>query len=144
MRFNRSFTAEDTILGWEADSAFLYAKLVQPAGEIRAGQIVAIAGSGYFNGLSFDALGPAHGPLLGEQHALVYVGDLLGDAQPFHGPPRHSAVIGSNNTRLKQAEQEAIDVARLLGSNALLGPNARKAKVVQEMRSANWIHFSTD
>jgi CHAT domain-containing protein len=142
-RFNRLFAGESSRPGWEADSASLYGSLVEPAGKLRAGQVLAIAGAGYLRGLPFDALGPLHGKLLGEQHPLVFVEDLLADAPALQKLPRRGAAVGFGGLSADKAEKEAEEVAALLGVNALVGPNARRAKVSQALKSATWIHFST-
>jgi CHAT domain-containing protein len=142
-RFNDKFAGTNTTPGWEPDSASLYAKLVQPAGRFRAGQVLAIAGAGYLRGLPFDALGPSGGKLLGEQHPIVYVEDLLADAPSLQKLPRRAAIVGFNGPSLDHAEDEAKEIAALLGVKALIGPDARRARVSQELKAATWIHFST-
>jgi CHAT domain-containing protein len=142
-RFLRKFAGPDSIGGWEADSDRLYTGLVQPAGKIRAGQVLAIAGAGYFPGLPFDALGPSGGKLLGEQHPIVYVEDLLAEPPSVQMLPRRAAIVGSGGLSSNQAENEATDIAKLLGVAALVGSSATRARVSQELNAANWIHFST-
>jgi CHAT domain-containing protein len=142
-KLNSKFTSHDSIPGWEPYSKLLYSLLIQPAGELGAGSILAIAGAGYFQGLPFDALGPSPQKLLGMQHPVVYVEDLLTTASLAKPIPRRSVVIGEGGLSSDQAVPEAKSIAALLGVKALVGQEAQKPRIAQELVGATLVHFST-
>ena len=60
--------------------------------------------------------------------------------------PTLSVIPGESSTRLQAlpgAEQEAVDIADLLGTEPLLGGKATKSSVVQQMSNARIIHLAT-
>lgn len=143
IKLESKFASVSAVDGWQEYSTLLYHSLVEPAGEFRSGQTLAIVGAGYFRGLPFDVLGASPSKLLGMQHPIVYIDRLLDTASSSGPTPRRSVVIGAGGLSSDQAEPEAEDIAALLSVKPLVGPDAVKTQIASALIGATWVHFST-
>jgi CHAT domain-containing protein len=136
--------------GWAAKSAKLFDSLITPVGPLPKGETLVFSVQGPLATIPFEVLGASPNALLLGDHPISYVAHLTNPAgeqaaaTPGANRTRKALVVGPSGADLPNAEAEAIEVARKLGVRPLLGSGqATSQKILEAIKDATWVHFST-
>jgi hypothetical protein len=131
--------------GWQGLATDLHKTLI-PAGSITPGARVIVIGSDLLSSIPFEILGPIRGPALLASNTIIYSKRILGNSKyqaMASVSPSQALVVGLNSGGLTMAEQEAAEIAGILGSERATGVDATKEKVTAVLPKKNWVHFAT-
>jgi CHAT domain-containing protein len=130
---------------WFEYSFRLYEELLKPLDNLPDGHRLVIVGSIVEN-VPFELLGPDPQHLLFTSHPVTYARSVWAGAREARsGPAGGPLVVGLDGPSLSSAETEANLVAiEMQGSKTLIGADeVTKARVIQTLPSASWVHLAT-
>jgi CHAT domain-containing protein len=127
----------------------LYRLLIQPIEEFLPkdpqAKVVFVPHDALFL-VPFAALREQSGKYLIEKHTISYSPSiqLLASTKELSSRPKGKEIliIGNPSGDLKSAEQEAQDIAKLLNGNVMIGKEATKTKVLNQITQAKTIHLA--
>jgi CHAT domain-containing protein len=92
--------------------------------------------------LPLEVLRQPNGRTLGSDHSIVYTATLRRGEASARRALKKGAVVGVAGGTLPEAEAEAHAVARILGTEALIGEEATVANVTEHLARADVIHLA--
>ena len=130
----------------KAESGELYQRLFAKTDPIKNGDVIAVVATGILSRLPFEILGSSENEVLMKDHPIVYLDRLCGVGiknNPLPTDGQGVLVAGLDSNGLTEAQAEAKDVAALLHSDPLLGPDVTNEKIMDKLKSARWVHLAT-
>jgi CHAT domain-containing protein len=138
----------DPLPGWEDLAHHLYDCLLPTGLKLPSGSALIVSLPKELFGFPFEILAaPGHADLFHE-HAVLYARFLSNhaaadDSRPEIAKQKSRLVVGVNGPTLSNAEDEAIEVGKLLHVSPLLGSAASQTAVSKAMVGAQIIHLTT-
>lgn len=145
LSFRLSWLLRNHRRGWENVATNLYRILI-PSDWIPTDSRLIVIGDDLLGSIPFEVLGPGDGTTLLDTNVISYSRGLWGRST-FHTAralsPSEALIVGINTEGLSNAENEAVQIADVVGSESKTGPAAKKEEFERALANKQWVHLAT-